>query len=62
MEKAALEGVDAHDGFGLVAEALLHHQLRHVLLLDLDVTALHAHNTIATLSCGTLTPLHAPLP
>ena len=40
MKKAALEGVDAHDGFSLMAEALLHHQIADVLLLDVNVAAL----------------------
>lgn len=42
MQEAALEGVDPHDGFGLVAEAFLHHQVGHILLLDVDVAALRA--------------------
>ena len=40
MKEAALEGVYAHDGLGFMAEALLHHQLADVLLLDVNVAAL----------------------
>jgi len=40
MKEAALEGVDSHDGLGLMAEAFLHHQIADVLLLDVNVAAL----------------------
>lgn len=40
MQEAALEGLNTHDGFSLVTEALLHHQIAHIFFLDVDVAVL----------------------
>ena len=43
MQEAALEGVNAHDdlwGLGVVAVALLNHELPHAVLINIYVTLL----------------------
>ncbi len=61
MQEAALEGLDAHDGFSLMAEALLHHQITHVLFLDVNVAVLPPQRCHINTSCQSITQTFGPL-
>lgn len=51
MQEAALEGLNTHDGFSLVAKALLHHQIAHILFLDVDVAVLQPQRCLINAPC-----------